>query len=411
MLKNFLKLFSFNGLGQVFYALSSLFIVRYLPIAEYGIAACILTFTNFCASIATGRYDIAILYEKNEEKWKACIVVSFILACLLSSIFACFGFLFQKILFKGIVFDKNFIVFLFFLILGGSSFELIIRKIYIYKGQFHNLSYVLFVNYLLRSLLPFSLLFLWKDWKVCIVGEMLAVTISCAFFFARQHNNMLKRLSLKNCFEILKAYKHYPKYQLPSTIIDNVASAFIIPGLNFLFGSCVAGQFALVYRILLMPLSFLGRVMSDIYQHALRIAMQCKQLVKVFYKYTVVLLLVALGIYIPSGIVLFIFYKINFFKSIWDCFYLWPIIFLAFFQFIVSPLSVALLISKSGVRYKFIYDTIKFLCIGTCFLFTYLCRFDHICCIKMLSFILITTYTFYYFLVYYYVRHFRYTES
>lgn len=408
---NIIKLFSLNGLGQVFYVLSSLFIVRYLPIEEYGIAACILTFTNFCASIATGRYDIAILYEKNEEKWKACIVVSFVVVSLLSSIFACLGFLFQKILFKGIVFDKHFIILVFFLILGGSSFDLIIRKIYIYKGQFNALSYVLFVNYLLRSLLPFSLLFLWQDWKVCIIGEMLAVNISCAFFFARQHNNITKRLSLKNCFEVLKAYKHYPQYQLPSTIIDNLAFTSIVPALNFLFGSSIAGQFALIYRILLMPLSFLGRIINDIYQHALRIAMQYKQLVKVFYKYTVVLLLIALVIYIPSGIVLFIFYKINFFKSICDYFYLWPIIFLAFFQFVISPISAALLIDKTGVRYKFIYDSINLCCIGTCFLFTYLCRFDHIYCIKMLSFILITTYTFYYFLVYCYVRNFRYTES
>ncbi|MFQ6723086.1 MAG: hypothetical protein ACLRFH_01630 [Opitutales bacterium] len=405
------KLFSLNGLGQVFYALSSLFIVRYLPLEEYGIAACILTFTNFCASIATGRYDIAILYEKNEEKWKACIVVSFIVVCLLSSIFACLGFLLQKILFKGVVFYKNFIVLVFFLILGGSSFDLIIRKIYIYKGQFNALSYVLFVNYLLRSLLPFLLLFLWQDWKVCVVGEMLGVNISCAFFWVRQHNNIAKKLSLKNCFEVLKAYKHYPKYQLPSTIIDNVAFASIVPNLNFLFGSDIAGQFALVYRILLMPLSFFGRIMSDIYQHALRISVQYKQLVKVFYKYTIVLLLIALGIYIPSGIVLFIFYKINFFKSICDCFYLWPIIFLAFFQFIISPLSVALLINKIGVFYKFSYDIIKLVCIATCFFFTYIYRFDHICCVKILSFTLITTYTFYYFLVYHYVRHFRYTES
>ncbi len=408
---NIIKLFSLNGLGQVFYALSSLFIVRYLSIEEYGIAVCILTFTNFCASIATGRYDITILYEKNEEKWKACITVSFIVACLLSSIFACLGFCLQKILFKGVVFDNLFIFLMFFLILGSSLFDLIIRKIYIYKGQFNALSYVLFVNYLLRSLLPFLLLFLWQDWKVCVVGEMLGVNISCAFFWVRQHNNIAKKLSLKNCFEVLKAYKHYPKYQLPSTIIDNVAFASIVPSLNFLFGSGVAGQFALVYRILLMPLSFFGRVISDIYQHALKIATQCKQLVKVFYKYTVILLLIALGIYIPSGIVLFIFYKINFFKSIYDYFYLWPIIFLAFFQFVISPLSAALLINKTGVRYKFIYDTINLVCIGTCFLFTYLCRFDHIYCIKMLSFILITTYTFYYFLVYCYVRNFRYTES
>lgn len=406
---NFIKLFSLNGCGQILYGLSGLFIIRFISIENYGIVACIFTFTNFCASIATARYDISILYEKDEKTWEDCIVTNFIITFILSIIFTYFGCLFQKIIFKGIKFNSFLCFYLFFLIFGISCFELIIRKIYIRKGKFGELSIILFINYLLRTIFPFILLLLWQDWKVCIIGEFTAINSVC-FYFYLTNRSIIKNISWKNCLKILKTYKHYPKYQLPSTVIDSITFASVVPTLNFLFGNSVTGQFSLVYRLLLMPLSLLGRIMSDIYQHRLILAIKCKNLLKTFHKYTIIFLTLSFSIYSSGAFLCFICYKMNFFTDISDYFYLWPIFLLVLFQFVVSPLSNALLVNKKGVRYKFIYDNINFLCVCICFSITYIYSLNCICYIKCLSFSLIITYLFYYFLIYHYVRNFRYTN-
>ena len=409
MLTQFLQLFSLNGLGQVLYGVSGLVIIKFISIENYGIAACVLAFTNFCSSIATGRYDIPILYEKEENKRQACIKLCYILIPAISAVCSLGGFYLQKFLFKGLVVNLG-ILFVFFVLIASSSlFELVVRKIYIHKGKFRQLSYLLFTNYLLRSVLPFALLYFWKDWRCCIFGETIAVTISCGIFILKNFDPKMIKLDVTIIRRTLRDYKHYPKYQLPSTILDNVSFATITPTLNFLFGSSIVGQFALVYRILLIPLSLLGKIIGDFYQHDVSIAIQHKNLLSSLAQYTKIFVLTSIFIYAVIFLSVLIFYK--FWDSVKEFFYLWPVLILALIQFIVSPLSGVLLANEDGVRYKMFYDFFNYILVLLIFCITFLFQFNHYICIKLLACVLVSAYIFYYFIIYYYVRNFRYTDN
>lgn len=409
MLTQFLQLFSLNGIGQVLYGISGLVIVRFISIENYGIAACILAFTNFCSSIVTGRYDIPILYEQNEAKHQECIRACYVLIPLGALTCCFFGYCLQSFLFKGLLISFLVLFVFFVLIVNSSLFDLVIRKIHIHEGKFKQLSYLLFTNYLLRAFLPFILLVFWKDWRCCILGETIAVTISCGVFTLRNVDLKTIKFDLSMTIRTLRYYKHYPKYQLPSTILDNVSFATITPALNFLFGNTIAGQFALIYRILLIPLSLLGKIIGDFYQHGVSVAIRQKNLLKTLSQYTKIFAFSSVCIYSVIVLSVFIFYKLG--SNFEEFFYLWPILILALVQFIVSPLSGVLLANINGVRYKMFYDFFNYILVVLTFGITFLFKFDHCVCIKLLAYVLISTYLLYYLLIYYYVRNFRYTDN
>lgn len=409
MLTQFFQLFSLNGIGQVLYGVSGLVIVKFISIENYGIVACILAFTGFCSLITTGRYDIPILYEKTENKRQECIKLCYILIPIISIACSFCGFCLQKFLFKGLDINLWILSVFFVLIANSSLFELVIRKIYIYEGKFKQLSYLLFSNYLLRSGLPFVLLHFWKDWRCCILGETIAVTISCGIFTLKNVSIKTIKFDLGVIIRTLRDYKHYPKYQLPSTVLDSISFTSIIPALNFLFGNTIAGQFALVYRILLIPLSLLGRIIGDFYQHSVSTAIRYKNLLKVLSQYTKIFVLFSVFIYsviLLSGLII---YKFGYNTK--SYFYLWPVLILALVQFVVSPLSGVLLANANGVRYKMFYDFLNYIFVLLTFGVTFLFQLNHYVCIKLLAYVLISTYIFYYFLIYYYVRNFRYTDN
>lgn len=409
MITQFFQLFSLNGIGQVLYGVSGLVIVEFISIENYGIAACVLAFTNFCSSIATGRYDIPILYEKEESRRQGCIKLCYVLISIISVICCFVGFCLQKFLFKGLVINFWIWSIFFVLIANNSLFDLVIRKVYIHDGKFKQLGYLLFANYLLRSFLPFLLLLIWKDWRCCIFGETIAVAISCAVFMGKTVGLKVDKLDFGTMTKVLYDCRHYPKYQLPSTILDNISFATIVPALNFLFGNTIAGQFALIYRILLIPLSLLGKIIGDFYQHSVSVAMRNKSLLKVLLQYTKTFALTSVFIYAVVLLSGLIFHKLgNNFK---EFFYLWPISILALVQFVVGPLSGILLTNVDGVRYKMFYDFFNYSFVLLTFGMTFLFQFSHHVCIKLLACVLTAAYIFYYFLIYYYVRNFRYTDS
>ena len=409
MLTQFFQLFSLNGIGQVLYGISGLVIVNFISIENYSIIACILAFTNFCSSIATGCYDIPILYAREESKRQECIKLCYVLIPVISVVCGLAGFCLQKFLFKGLVVNFGILLIFFILITNGSLFELVIKKIYIHEGKFKQLSYLLFTNYSLKTCLPFVLLYFWKDWRCCIFGETIAITISCGVFILKNIKLKTIKFDFDMIRKILRDYQYYPKYQLPSTILNNVPVATIVPSLNFLFGNTIAGQFALVYRILLIPLSLLGKIIGDFYQHNMCVAIQHKNLLRSLSQYTKIFALTSIFIYAIILLGGLIFYKLG--NSFKEFFYLWPMLILALVQFIVSPLSGILSANADGVRYKMFYDFSYNILVLLIFGLTSCFQFNHYICIKLLACVLTSNYIFYYFLIYYYVRNFRYTDN
>ena len=97
-----------------------------------------------------------------------------------------------------------------------------------------------------------------------ISGRLAASLYYC---FKYLKNNLLL-FELRSILNTLKDYIRYPKYVSPTLILDRLSMEipyFLIP---FLFGENQLGFFAIAYRVLSVPLSFLGVSIGQIfYQH------------------------------------------------------------------------------------------------------------------------------------------------
>ncbi|MEX0721070.1 MAG: oligosaccharide flippase family protein [Balneolaceae bacterium] len=95
-----------------------------------------------------------------------------------------------------------------------------------------------------------------------IVGR---ATSSIVYVWKFIQNKLTDIATRKSIFSTLKEYKRYPKYISPTIIIDRLsleAPYFLI---SFLFGESALGFFAISYRVLSVPMTFIGSAVGQVF--------------------------------------------------------------------------------------------------------------------------------------------------
>jgi O-antigen/teichoic acid export membrane protein len=64
---------------------------------------------------------------------------------------------------------------------------------------------------------------------------------------------------------VLKGNKIYPLIQLPSALLDTLASMALVPVFTALYGSTVGGHLALTQRVVSLPVSLIGTAVADVF--------------------------------------------------------------------------------------------------------------------------------------------------
>jgi O-antigen/teichoic acid export membrane protein len=163
--------------------------------------------------------------------------------------------------------------------------------------------------------------------------------------------------SAHRAFALVSRHRVYPLFALPSALIDLISLSLPLPLLGKFFGPGVAGQYALVQRVLALPMSLIGSSVADVF-HA-RLAESARQgtgLRREFWRSA--LLLSVTGI--PIGLVLVGFGPNLFawvFGEAWRQAGIFAALAAPWFvaQLIVSPLSRATLV-LGGQKVKLAYD-------------------------------------------------------
>lgn len=408
MLKKFFQMLFLNSFGQVLYGISNIFIFKIIPTEQYGALACVMSFASFCSGFVTCGYDIPILYEKDESRQKysivMCLSVSLFVTCCLSML--CIPL--KQIIFKNIALSPALFFFIFILILCWANFDFIIRKAYTRKGLFKTLSHMLFFNYILRTILPIILVLLnGRNWVYCLLGELIAFFVSDLIFYIK-NRNIFWGVKLHYLLSLLKFYKGYFSYQLPSVIISNLNVVLIPLSCNFLFGARITGEFSFVYKILMLPLTFLDRVFGDFYQKELSDALRLRNVPKVFSKYSKVWLTCS-TFFIFIGLIIgsfaynqFIFIK----EAILRFNFLSPLLFLVCMQILFCPLCRVMLISLVGINRFLKYNIIVFSWILLSFLLAFFQIVDEICYFRVLFYSQCICLGIYFLQIYLYIRTF-----
>jgi O-antigen/teichoic acid export membrane protein len=202
--------------------------------------------------------------------------------------------------------------------------------------------------------------------EVCGRGFGLEAMLRQAFPVVRRH---VARSRLADFRRTLKEHRKFPIFSLPSSLIDTVSMNACVPLLALLYGSGVAGHFALVQRVMALPVFLLATNIADVFHSRLALyARETPEQCAPLFRRTA-LGLFLLGIIPAAGLVLLgrpLFSLV--FGSQWAMAGAMAGLVAPWFlgQFVVSPLSRAVLVLR-GQEFKLIYDIFTLLSIGGVF--------------------------------------------
>lgn len=255
--------------GQLIVLLVAPVVTRLYTPYDMGLFSLYMAFMGF-VGVGTGlRYETAVVSADND--WEARLLTQ---ASILSSIpvAAVCGL----VLLGMIKFDLVSYGTLPFWSAPSAVFLLIITQFFlslrywcVRRSEFSVISKVLAVQGVGRAFAPLIAGVIGVGWVGLLLGEaagrMLGINRMLAHTWSSLPAITRGMPACRSLFRICRKYWKFPVIVLPSSLVDALAAAIPFPIITRLFGSEQAGLFFLVTRLEMLPASFIGASVSDVF--------------------------------------------------------------------------------------------------------------------------------------------------
>ncbi|CAM4160932.1 lipopolysaccharide biosynthesis protein [Lederbergia lenta] len=339
-------LISGSIIAQIISLVVAPIMTRLYTTEEIGVYTLVLTGITMFGSVICGRYDMAIVSERNEDNVFSLIKLSFFIS-LVASILISLGYvIFYKI--EGIS-PLTTVITMFILLLSTGIRNILVS----YNNRKREYSLMTSV-YVIRTLFKDITLVLLGLIKAGAIGLILSQIIGEILGLNRQAKSLkhqFKKIITTSKDRVIYVSKlHYkqPLYSVPALFANNFSYASINLFVENLFGLATLGHYYMTYKILGLPLSVIsGNISKVFFQEASREYDKSDHYSKTFLKTTFILLIIA----IPMAFFMF-FLAPSIFKFIfglgWERSGDYVKILAPMFaiRFIVTALSPGMMISK-----------------------------------------------------------------
>ena len=266
--KNIFVLVGGTAGGQLILILIAPLLTRLYTPADFGVLAIYTACLSILVTISSLRYDFAILAARNREESIQLVVISFIVLT--------FTFLFLLIIlsiigqdildFFNLDIPFYFIYFFTFSLLGLSSYG-ILNKLAIRKKKYNLIARTKFVQSFVLGMFQLIIgLFFTK--AGLLLGDVFGRFSGVAGLgktIEKREVVIIKRQNIKSLWAIMKHYKNYPMYSTTSSLLNNGILQTPPLILAVAYGDLAVGFFALVQRIVGVPMKLLGASIADVY--------------------------------------------------------------------------------------------------------------------------------------------------
>ena len=349
--KQVLILASGTALAQLISVGVTPLLTRLYTPAEFGIFAVFSAGMAILGVFATGRYEYAILAEKSDDDAWSVFCAVFLLSVISSLCVVLLSFIGREWL--EVVLDIK--VSLAMVCRAGLSifFGGLYQASYYWLNRqqhYHILTKSRIAGAIVLALVSSSLGFLGFGAEGLIAGMVLGqgVSLLSIYIYNRAFSNSVKWTGWKKVIDSAKHHSDYPRFLIPSSILDRFSSQSHILLLSYFFGVSVAGALGLYQRVVGLPVRLIGKSIADVFkQHAsvdLNNKGECLQL---FYSTAIKLFLLGIVPFVLLLTVAPIMFEI-FFGSEWRIAgqYAQTLSWMFFFGFVVSPLSSLFFIAQ-----------------------------------------------------------------
>jgi lipopolysaccharide exporter len=365
-----------TALGQGLIVLASPILSRLYVPSDMGLMGLYVAFSGFASVAVSLRYETAIVSCKDSKEAAHLVLVCAILAIPMS--FGLSGVLYFVIVFSVLGFGvlSPYAAALAFPSSLFIATFLILRYWFIRDESFVTISRVLVSQNGARAAAQIGLGLTKLGWIGLLLGDLVGRGLGINLMLRsswRAITQELFPLQFPPLLYVLKRYRKFPIYSLPSSLVDALALNLPIPLIAQLYGPQEAGYFTLVQRVLMVPLVLVGSSVADTF-HA-RISSYSRetprQVVPFFLRTAGVLLAFGVG----PGVLLMMFGQAVFswvFGEEWATagLLVTAMVPLALAQLVVSPLSRVVFVFQ-GQELKLVYDVFSLLATLGIFIMAY----------------------------------------
>lgn len=368
VVQNFLKIFSSNTIINVLpLFLVPIFSRVFLP-EDYGQVALLIATSTLVASIASLRYELAIVLPKSDDEAmqvvKLATVLSLSVILLLSII--CYGIYYLKISNESILLIAIPCATLI------ASFTNVARNWAVRKKHFGLIAKAGIVGLIMGTLTKFYWGFESFNHDGLIYSALIGSSATMLLLTAKVATSFNRASLVKNNLKTVAIrYSQFLKFNVPQTLLDSLNTHGVVYLISAFYGTQMLGQYSMAEKFLKIPARFIGSAISPVYyQHATENYNQGLP----FHPFTKKIIFTLTSIAIPAIMVTVFFGEIIFEFALGDQWALAGrvasiIIFWAMIRFISSPLSTITLVLKKNK--ELFYRSIAYnILLGTALIFS-----------------------------------------
>lgn len=356
--KNVALLLSGNVIGQLIPILASVLLTRLYSPNDFAVLAYFLTITGIISVIAGGRYEVAIMLPKENVKANALYVISIIFTSIFTLLITLFCFLFGEKF--ALIFNAKELIQFIYLIPISIFLIGVYQAANFYSNRLSK--YKLMSGTLVSRSVFTSATNITIGWMKYLPGGLIIGTLVGQFVAAFLltlgcFKEVLKEFPAKDDILLsMREFKDFPLKNGVSIFFNLLANQVPILLIGYLFqNNDIVGWYALVLRVLNLPLMTIGKSVSQVFYQ------QTNQMDRTSHrdlflktsKALFILILIPSFVLLFSGPLLFGFV----FGDVWEVSGHYAQIFMLFYvlRFIFSPQST-LLISSGRLKTELIFN-------------------------------------------------------
>jgi len=273
--------------AQIVSFLSIPILTRLYTPSEFGLYSLFFAITSMVGIISSLNYEQAIMLPKSKRDAKSILILSIVITIIVSIISIGVIFLFESTI-KNYFLQQDYIIYLLpisILIIGLNQIfdayatrEELYRKIALSKVATSSTASISQISS--KSIFKLNGL---------IVGKIFGDIVGSYLLFRdiKKREKILEDISRDDIKKNLKRYISFPKYQMPSNLVNSISQNIPLFMLSVLFSPAIAGFYSLTYRAMLTPILLIANATRSVfYQKASKMYSNGENILPLYIKTT-----------------------------------------------------------------------------------------------------------------------------
>ncbi|AOV08787.1 lipopolysaccharide biosynthesis protein [Sporosarcina ureilytica] len=304
--RNVLTLLTGTTIAQAIPIAISPILTRLYSPEDFGVLALFVAITAILASVANGRYELAIVLPKTDKEALSIMALSLIISSTLSILLLISIFVFYNPI-ASLINNEELARWLYFipLVVFLSGLYNSLNYYNTRKKAYANIAKTSVTRSVGLSVVQITLGFLKKGAGGLITGQIVSQALANGRLVTTVIKDKveLKKVNRSSVSSSAKRYNNFPKFSMPAVLMNTISNNIMNFFLPVMFSVATLGQYALVNRVLGAPSSIIGSSFGQVFmQQAARERIETGNAKKTFISTFKKLLIIAV---IPFTILFF----------------------------------------------------------------------------------------------------------